>query len=523
VPRFFLTTAIDYANGEPHLGHALEKVGADAIARFHRQLGYDVHFLIGMDEHGQKVAQTAEKQGVPPQQFVDDIAALFQAMWAQLGVRYDQFIRTTSPAHKAGVTKLIEQIFAADASLPADRRNFYERSYTGLYCVGCESFKQPADIVDGKCATHPTRTLEEVTEHNWFFRLSAYTGRLQQLFAENPSFLEPESRRNEILQLLEQGLDDISASRSRFDWGVPFPRPLSNGDVQTTYVWFDALPNYWTARFFPGFEQKAAWPAHLHVIGKDITRFHTVIWPAMLMAAGETLPAQVWAHGFISLGGERFSKSAGVKLTLGEAIDRYGVDAFRYYLLRDVPYDGDGSFSWERFEEVYNSDLANTLGNLGSRSIAMVEKYRGGVVPSVAPDAELFAAHDASLAQARAAVDGARRHRPNEVIGALMDAARRTNEYIQRTQPWALAKDPANAAPLDVVLTTLIASLAQCAAWLAPVMPQKMQALWEQLGGTGDVTQVRLDQPIVVNGWQVKKGGPLFPKPLVSEGTTETE
>jgi methionyl-tRNA synthetase len=197
------------------------------------------------------------------------------------------------------------------------------------------------------------------------------------------------------------------------------------------------------------------------------------------------------------------------------------VDAFRYYLLRDVPYDGDGSFSWERFEEVYNGDLANTLGNLGSRSIAMIEKYRAGVVPAVAPEAELFAAHGASLAQARAAVDGARRHRPNEVIGALMDVARRTNEYIQRTQPWALAKDPANDAQLDVVLTTLAASLAHCAAWLAPVMPQKMQALWEQLGGAGDVTIVRLDQPIEVSGWKVTKGVPLFPKPVVAESATE--
>ena len=513
MPRFFLTTAIDYANGEPHLGHALEKIGADAIARFHRQLGYDVHFLIGMDEHGQKVAQTAEKQGVAPQAFVDDIAAKFQAMWSRLAISHDQFIRTTSPAHKAAVQQLIEKIFAADAERPEGERNFYERSYTGLYCVGCESFKQPADIVDGKCQLHPTRSLEEVTEHNWFFRLSAYTAPLKKLFAERPSFLEPESRRNEILALLEQGLDDISASRSRFDWGVPFPRPLSSGEVQTTYVWFDALPNYWTARFFPGFADKAAWPADLHVIGKDITRFHTVIWPAMLMAAGEPLPGQVWAHGFISLGGERFSKSAGVKLSLEEALDRYGDDAFRYYLLRDVPYDGDGSFSWERFEEVYNSDLANTVGNLGSRSIAMVEKYRAGVVPSVAPDAELFAAHRESLAQARAAIDGARQHRPNEVIGAVLDIARRTNEYIQRTQPWVLAKDPANAAQLDTVLTTLVASLAVCAAWLAPVMPRKMQPLWEQLGGAGDVNNVRLDQAIDVSGWKVTKGTPLFPKP----------
>ena len=513
MPRFYLTTAIDYANGDPHLGHAFEKIGADAIARYHRQLGYDVHFLIGMDEHGQKVAQTADKQGVPPQQFVDDIATHFQATWERLGISHDQFIRTTASAHKAGVTRLVEQIFAADATRPDAERNFYERSYTGMYCVGCESFKQPSDVVDGKCETHPTRTLEEVTEHNWFFRLSAYADQLKALFAAQPGFLEPASRRNEILQLLEQGLDDISASRSRFDWGVPFPRPLSSGEVQTTYVWFDALPNYWTARFFPGFESKAAWPADLHIIGKDITRFHCVIWPAMLMAAGEPLPGRVWAHGFISLGGERFSKSAGVKLELGEAIDRYGVDAFRYFLLAEVPFDGDGNFSWERFEEVYNSDLANTLGNLGSRSIAMIEKYRNGVVPAGAPDPALWTAHDGDLVRARAAIDGARRYRPHEAIGAMFDAARRTNEYIQRTQPWVLAKDDANAGRLDEVLRSLAASLAHFAAWLAPVMPQKMQALWEQLGGAGDVTKVRLDQPIDVSGWKVTKGVPLFPKP----------
>jgi len=254
VSRFYLTTAIDYANGDPHLGHALEKIGADVIARYHRLRGDDVHLLIGMDEHGQKVQQTAASQGVAPQAFTDQIAARFQATWAELGIEYDQFIRTTDAHHKTGVQALIRRIAERN---PDD---FYERSYRGMYCVGCEAFKQDADIVDGKCVLHPTRTLEEVEERNWFFRLSRYQPFLQRLLSEHPSYIEPESRRNEILGLLAQGLEDISASRSRLDWAVPFPMPLSTGEIQGTYVWFDALPNYLTATGFPDAGYEHRWP-----------------------------------------------------------------------------------------------------------------------------------------------------------------------------------------------------------------------------------------------------------------------
>lgn len=508
MPRFYLTTAIDYANGDPHLGHALEKIGADVIARYRRLAGDEVHLCIGMDEHGQKVQQTAAKEGVAPQAFTDTIAARFQAMWARLGISYDQFIRTTDAHHKAGVQALIRLIAERN---PDD---FYERSYTGLYCVGCEAFKQDADIVDGKCALHPTRVLEEVVERNWFFRLSKYQPFLEQLLRDNPSFIEPESRRNEILGLLAQGLEDISASRARLDWAVPFPLALSNGETQGTYVWFDALPNYLTATGFPESGYEARWPADIHIIGKDITRFHVVIWPAMLHAAGVALPKQVWAHGFVSLGGERFSKSAGVKLDLGEAIDRFGADAFRYVLLREVPFDGDGNFSWERFEERYTSDLANAFGNLASRAIAMVEKYCDGIVPSAPiPDVERDDAID--VASYHAAMSGARGWLLHEGVSATYRQTARANEYTAATAPWAVAKDPARRAELEQILASLIRRIARQTVLLAPFMPEKVEAVWRQLGAPGTVSAQRFATLDALDpaGWHVAKGDPLFPRP----------
>jgi methionyl-tRNA synthetase len=513
VPRFYLTTAIDYANGDPHLGHALEKIGADVIARYRRQCGDDVHLLIGMDEHGQKVQQTAAKDGVAPQAFTDNIALRFQAMWSRLGISYDQFIRTTEAHHKAGVQALIQRIAERN---PDD---FYERSYTGMYCVGCEAFKQDADIVDGKCVLHSTRTLEEVEERNWFFRLSKYQGFLQNLLAMNPSFIEPESRRNEILGLLAQGLDDISASRARLDWAVPFPLVLSNGETQGTYVWFDALPNYLTATGFPDAGYDARWPADLHIIGKDITRFHVVIWPAMLEAAGLPLPKQVWAHGFVQLGGERFSKSAGVKLDLGEAIDRYGADAFRYVLLREVPFDSDGNFSWERFEERYTSDLANAFGNLASRAMAMVEKYFDGVVPTAArPEAEVD--DDADVAAYHAGMNGSRGWLLHEGLAAVSRMTARANEYTAATTPWAVAKDSARRAELEQILSSLIRRIARQTVLLAPFMPNKVEAVWAQLGAPGLVAEQRIDALAALEpaGWRVQKGDGVFPRPAPATG-----
>ena len=503
--KYYLTCAIDYATADPHQGHAFEKIGADVIARYHRLLGDDVHFLVGMDEHGQKVAQTAAERKVSPQELVDAVAESTEEIWALLGISYDQFIRTTDPAHKAGVRRLIEQIFE---NSPDD---FYEKSYAGWYCVGCEAFKQDNEIVDGKCILHPTRTLEWVEEKNWFFRLSAYTDKLKRLVSSE-EFLQPKSRRNEILSLLDSGLEDISASRSRFSWGVPFPRKVSSGEEQTLYVWFDALVNYLTATGFPNPDFEQLWPADLHVIGKDITRFHAVIWPAMLMAAGIAVPKRIWVHGFVLVGGSRVSKSAGGNLDLRDAIGHYGADAFRYFLLREVPFDGDGNFSWERFEERYNADLANAFGNLASRAISMVDRYCGGIVPKGKRN-EIDKADEADLEAYHASI-GPKGFQLHEALRAVWLTVARGNEYVDRQAPWKLAKDPARRAELESTLATLMRQLTRQAVYLWPFMPGKSEELWKSLGTPGSPGAVGFSKlkELDPTGWKVLKSPPLFPK-----------
>jgi methionyl-tRNA synthetase len=461
-----------------------------------------------MDEQGQKVAQTAAQRGIAPQQLADEIATAFQAMWGRLAISYDQFIRTTDPQHATGVRALIERMFERN---PDD---FYEKSYEGWYCVGCELFKRENEIENGKCVLHPTRALEWTEERNWFFRLTRYQSFLERLFAERPDFLQPDSRRNEILALLASGLEDISITRSRLTWAIPFPVRTSTGEEQGTWVWFDALPNYLTATGFPDAGYEERWPANLHVIGKDITRLHTVIWPAMLESAGVALPGRVWAHGFVLLGGERFSKSSGVRLDMHEAIERYGADALRYFLLREVPFDTDGTFSYERYDERYNADLANSLGNLASRAISMVEKYCDGVVPRGAPVA-LDHADAVDLAEYHNAMDGSRGYLLHEGLKRVFATATRGNEFVQSSQPWALAKNPEKRAELETVLAAIVRQLARHAIHLAPFMPEKAQELWRQIGGTGSVEDQRFANvaALDVTGWKVAKGAALFPKP----------
>lgn len=506
--RFYLTTAIDYANGDPHQGHAYEKIGADAIARYHRLLGDDVRFCMGMDEHGQKVAQAAASNGIGPQEQVDRIAVRFERMWSKLNVSNDRWIRTTQPHHRHGVKALIERIHRLN---PDD---FYEKTYEGWYCVGCELFKREGEIEDGHCVLHPTRQLQWTEERNWFFRLSRYQDFLRSHFNARPDFLRPEARRNEMLALIESGLEDISITRARLSWAIPFPLPSADGETQGTWVWFDALPNYLTDTGYPDEGWEAWWPAQLHVVGKDIVRLHTIIWPAMLKAADLPLPEHVWGHGFVLLGGERFSKSSGVGLDLDEAIDRYGPDALRYFLLREVPWDGDGNFSWERFAERYTAELANSVGNLASRTLSMVAKYRDGETPSL--EVHRDTAIEQTLAEYRREFDALMLHRASE---AAMGLVRHANAFVADTAPWTVAKDPGRAGELDAVLHAMVRYVAVMAVLLFPFMPAKMEELWRRVAGERPMPRIDELSTLDVSGWRVTAGDPLFPRPEPAKAT----
>jgi methionyl-tRNA synthetase len=507
---FYITTAIEYANGEPHLGHAFEKIGADAIARFHRLRGDDVRLLVGTDEHGLKVARAAAAAGIAPAEQAERSTARFRATWDTLGIAYDVFARTTDPHHASAVQTLIHRIRERHPDA------FYERAYEGRYCVGCEAFKTPYDLAGGRCPVHPTLDVEVVSETNWFFRLSAFAPFLETHLREHPDFVQPASRRNEILALLARGLEDVSITRANLDWGTRFPVASSSGVHQAIYVWFDALPNYLTFGGWP--ETLAGWPAQVHVVGKDITRFHGLLWPAILHAAGLPLPEQIWAHGFVTVGGERLSKSDGVTVDLPEAIARHGVDALRHHLLREVPFDGDGDFSWERFDARYAADLANTLGNLASRVTALVARScAGGVVPSIdrACIGERERALDdiasRSLERYVAAFEG---RRPHRALDAVFETLAAGNEYVTRTAPWTLAKAPARARELHPILGTLVRLLARQAVLLGPAIPGKADALWRALGGPGSVHAQRLAGLAGLDpaGWRVSAGEPLFPR-----------
>jgi methionyl-tRNA synthetase len=501
MPRFYLTTAIDYVNSRPHLGTAYEKITADVIARYKRLAGFDVRFVMGNDEHSQNVYRKARESGLEPLAYCDQMEREFRDVWAGLDISFDDFIRTTQPRHRKAVETLVARSRA--------NGDIYEGEYEGWYCVSCEAFKQEKDLVDGQCPVHQ-RKPEWIKERNYFFRLSAYRDRLLQLYRDRPSFVEPEPRRNELLRLIEAGLDDISVSRAGQAWGIPLPFDPAS----VVYVWYDALINYIAAVGYGQDDDEFAtwWPADLHLIGKDITRFHGVVWPAMLMSAGVELPKQVFGHGFVLTRGEKMSKSLGTVLDPLEAASRFGPDPLRLYLTKEVVFGSDGDFTWDRFEEKYNVDLANNLGNLVSRVTAMAERYRGGELKAALSGGALPDAATAAVKAYRKAMDALGLDVACHEAFRLVDA---TNEYIQSSEPWALAKQGRDDA-LDQVLWTSAETLRLAAVLLSPVMPRSCEQILARLDAPRQrIADLRLadEAALIASGRRrVTRGDALWPR-----------
>ena len=478
---FYLTTAIDFVNSRPHLGTAYEKIAADVIARYKRLCGFETRFLMGNDEHSQNVFQRARELDLDPLAYCDQMEAAFREVWQRLDISFDDFIRTTESRHREGVTALISRI--------AEAGDLYEGFYEGWYCVSCEAFKQEKDLVESNCPIHE-RSPEWIKEKNHFFRLSKYRQPLLDHFAAHPEFLEPDMRRNEILRLLEAGVDDISMSRTGQSWGIPLPDDPSS----VVYVWVDALINYASAVGYGTDDRLFAawWPADLHVIGKDITRFHCVVWPAMLMSAGLPLPRRVFGHGWVHWQGQKMSKTLGTVVDPLQAADRLGPDPLRLYLTKEISFGHDGDFTWDRFEERYNVDLANNLGNLVSRLASMAHRYRQGRLVSPAREAGPLAATAAAAVESyRSAMDAFALHRG---IAAAFDVVDRANEFIAAVQPWTLAKDPARADELDRCLYDVSEAVRIAAVLLLPVMPTSAAEILRRVGETRDVDSLRLDR-----------------------------
>jgi len=459
MPKFYVTTSIAYSNAAPHIGYAMELIQGDVLARYHRQNGDDVWYLTGTDEHGTKIKRAAEAAGQEPQAYVDGMSVLFKDLATALNVSTNQFIRTSDPAHKA----------ASQALWKACAKDIYKAEYEGWYCVGCETFYTDLDVPDHVCPIHKT-PLEKIKEENYFFKLSSYTEQIKEIIKNDQILVRPETRKNEIMALLERGLEDISISRDRkqLTWGVPVP----GDDNQVMYVWFDALANYITALGYPdGGAFQKFWPADLQIIGKDILRHHLAIWPAMLLSAGLPLPAAFYVHGFISSEGHKMSKSLGNVVAAGDVIDKYGVDALRYYLLREIPSDADGDFSWSRLEQVYNADLANDLGNLVQRVAVMITKYQGGIVGDLPPHSHDAAPYEEAMAGLRF----------EKALAEIWLLIRGVNQFLEEEKPWEKAKNDPN--QLAEVLHHAVADLLQIAMLLMPFLPKTAEKIAATFAG----------------------------------------
>ncbi len=502
--KFYITTAIDYVNSLPHLGTAYEKIGADALARFLRMDGHEVHFQMGNDEHSANVLKEATRRGLAPKIYCDEMREKFEAIWKSLEISYDNFIQTSEPRHHQGVRAFLKRMRPEDIGL---------RHYEGWYCESCEAFLTEKDLSEGKCPTHKSAP-KWLKEENYFFALSKYQQALLDHYEKHPEFIVPEIRRNEILSLVRTGLQDISISRSGFSWGIPFPQD----EKHVVYVWFDALLNYLSA---VGFDSKL-WPADLHVIGKDITRFHCVIWPAMLMSAGLPLPKTVFGHGFVFLKGEKMSKSLGNIVTPLDIIPKYGADALRYYLLRESSFGSDGDFTWDNFIKRYNSDLANDIGNLLNRTLGMTNKYIDGALkrPSSdalsAEDAKLKSMVEGVLPKVRRALDYSESGDINfhMALATTWEVVGTADKYIDTMAPWKLQKE-GNTAEIGRVLYHVADTIRNIAILVAPFIPLASEKIWDQLGLEAEEWKKQTFKNIAwgqTPDLQVRIGAPIFPR-----------
>ena len=473
--KFYMTTAIAYASGKPHIGNTYEAVLADSIARFKRKDGYDVFFQTGTDEHGQKIELKAAEAGVTPQEYVDKASAEIKRIWDLMGTSYDKFIRTTDPDHEKQVQKIFKRLY--------DQGDIYKGSYEGMYCTPCESFWTQSQLKDGKCPDCG-REVKPAKEEAYFFRMSKYAQRLIDHINSHPEFIQPVSRKNEMMNnFLLPGLQDLCVSRTSFKWGIP----VDFDEKHVVYVWLDALTNYITgigydAEGNSSEQYKKLWPADLHLIGKDIIRFHTIYWPIFLMALNEPLPKQVFGHPWLLQGDGKMSKSKGNVLYADDLVDFFGIDAVRYFVLHEMPFENDGVISWELMVERLNSDLANTLGNLVNRTISMSNKYFGGVVAdkgaAEAVDEDLKAVVTGTYDKVAAKMEG---WRVADAITDIFTLFKRCNKYIDETEPWVLAKDPAKADRLATVLYNLTESIVIGASLLEPYMPGTAEKIAAQL------------------------------------------